>query len=234
MYFISAPFGNYIKRSDAISVTGTWTVDPRPGRLKQILRTLRYTRQGWVNRLGLRNPGLAQGMWRTDYDNCLSIAAIESTDWTKVLEMISPKRNVELNISCPNLSVHEDTTRWESFDRFPQHMQGDWCIVKIPPKATKGSVDKLVDLGYTQIHASNTLPTDRGGLSGKALQPYTLNHIEYIKKTHPHVTVIAGGGVYAKQDAQRYINAGADHISLGTVCFTPWKLKRIIDDHSRH
>jgi len=26
-----------------------------------------------------------------------------------------------------------------------------------------------------------------------------------------------------------YINTGADHISLGTVCFTPWKLKGIID-----
>jgi len=229
-YFVSAPFGNYIKRKDAVSVTGTWTVEPRPGRLKQIIRTLRYTRQGWVNRLGLRNPGLFEGMWRTDYNSCMSIAAIQPADWTKVLMTISPKRNVELNISCPNLSEHEDTTKWADFEKFPQHMQGDWCIVKIPPKATHLLVDKLVDLGYTQIHASNTLPTDRGGLSGRALQPYTLNQITYIKETHPHVKVIAGGGVYAKPDAQRYIDAGADHISLGTVCFTPWRLRRIIND----
>ena len=51
-----------------------------------------------------------------------------------------------------------------------------------------------------------------------------------IKNTHDGVTVIAGGGVYSKQDAQNYLNAGADHISLGSVCFTPWKIKGIIND----
>ena len=54
--------------------------------------------------------------------------------------------------------------------------------------------------------------------------------ITYIKQTHPHVQVIAGGGVTCKQDAQDYINAGAHHISLGSVCFTPWKIKGIIND----
>jgi dihydroorotate dehydrogenase len=54
--------------------------------------------------------------------------------------------------------------------------------------------------------------------------------VTYIKQTHPHVQVIAGGGVTCKQDAQDYINAGADHVSLGTVNFTPWKLKGILND----
>ena len=62
MYFISAPFGNYIKRKDAISVTGTWTVHPRPGRLSQIIKTLRYTKTGWRNQLGLRNPGILHAL----------------------------------------------------------------------------------------------------------------------------------------------------------------------------
>jgi len=52
--------------------------------------------------------------------------------------------------------------------------------------------------------------------------------IEYIKSTHPHVEVIAGGGVTDKFSRDRYIDAGADHISLGSVCFTPWKIKGII------
>ena len=60
-------------------------------------------------------------------------------------------------------------------------------------------------------------------MSGRILTPHTLRLIEYIKNTHPHVEVIAGGGVYSKEDAQRYIDAGAEHISLGTVCFTPWR-----------
>ena len=80
MYFISAPFGNYLHREGAVSVTGTWTVDPRPGRIKQIIKTLRYTKTGWRNKLGLRNPGLRVGMLKTNYDDCLSLAAINPKD----------------------------------------------------------------------------------------------------------------------------------------------------------
>ena len=43
--FIAAPFGNYIKTSNTISVTGSWTVEKRTGRIKQIAKTLRYTKK---------------------------------------------------------------------------------------------------------------------------------------------------------------------------------------------
>ena len=66
-------------------------------------------------------------------------------------------------------------------------------------------------------------------MSGKILVPHTLRIIEYIKTKYPHVTVIAGGGVTKKWHADYYKNRGADHISLGTVCFTPWKINSIID-----
>ena len=58
--------------------------------------------------------------------------------------------------------------------------------------------------------------------------PHTMRILEYIKSTHTHVEVIAGGGVTDKFSASRYLDAGADHISLGSVCFTPWKIKHII------
>ena len=114
MYFISAPFGNYLKFKNSISVTGTWTVNPRPGLIKQIIKTLRYvkTEQGrsWRNKLGLRNPGLHVGMLKTSYNQVMSVAALEISDWEKIRLAISPDRNIELNISCPNLDTHEDTT----------------------------------------------------------------------------------------------------------------------------
>lgn len=231
-YFISAPFGNYLKYKDAISVTGTWTVDPRPGLLQQIIKTLRYVKtehgRAWRNKLGLRNPGLHVGMLKTSYDQVMSVAALDPSDWEKIRMAISPERSIELNISCPNLDTHEDTTSWKGFDKFPHHMRGDWCIVKIPPVAPKELIDKIVDSGYKQIHASNTLYTKQGGLSGKTLMPYTMGIIDYIKSYHKHVEVIAGGGVTSKADAERYLDAGADHISIGTACFTPWKIKSII------
>ena len=99
----------------------------------------------------------------------------------------------------------------------------------MPPTITNKQIDRIVNLGYKQIHASNTVPTAKGGLSGSVIVEHTLRILDYIKTTHPDVEVIAGGGVYSKQDAKTYIDAGADHISLGTVCFTPWKIKRIIN-----
>ena len=56
--FIAAPFGNYIKTKNTISVSGSWTIEKRTGRIIQIAKTLRYTKRGWVNKIGLRNPGL--------------------------------------------------------------------------------------------------------------------------------------------------------------------------------
>ena len=50
MFFIAAPFGNYLKYENTISVSGTWTLKPRLGKIKQIIKTLRYTKRGWVNK----------------------------------------------------------------------------------------------------------------------------------------------------------------------------------------
>lgn len=231
MYFISAPFGNYIQYtnflsgSPIVSVTGTFTVKPRPGLTKQIIKTLRYTKTGWRNKLGLRNPGIFAGMDNTSSRNVMSIASLEPNDWRILYEIVPKNMSVELNISCPNVDAHPDLIKSFAKD------ERKWCIVKVPPIITNKQIDKIVELGYNQIHASNTVPTTKGGLSGNVIIPHTLRILEYIKSTHPHVEVIAGGGVKDKASADRYINAGADHISLGTVCFTPWRIKSIMRNY---
>ncbi len=236
MFFISAPFGNYLHFKNSLSVHGTFTVLPRKGRLTQIIKTLRYVKTdagySWRNKLGLRNPGLLAGMLKTNYNNLLSVAALEPDDWEKILMAVGPERNIELNISCPNIDACNATMDWPGFTKFPDKMRGQYCIVKIPPNSTEELIDRIVDMGYTQIHASNTLPTDKGGISGKILVPYTLKILEYIKTKYSHVEVVAGGGVTTPKDAKVYIDAGADHVSLGSVCFTPWKVKKIINENT--
>ena len=230
-FFIAAPFGNYLKFQHAISVTGSWTVEPRPGLALQILKTLRYVRSeagwSWRNKIGLRNPGIREGMKRRGSFDVMSIAPIHKWDWVNFDSIVPENQSIEVNISCPNIDSDEDATSFPYFDIFPKTKRY-WCICKIPPTSSNKVVDKIVDAGYNQIHASNTLPSEKGGLSGKILVPHTLRLIDYIKKTHPHVTVIAGGGVTKRYHAQYYRNYGADHISLGTVCFTPWKINSII------
>ena len=42
-FFIAAPFGNYLKFENAISVKGTYTMLHRPGLVKQLIKTLDTT-----------------------------------------------------------------------------------------------------------------------------------------------------------------------------------------------
>ena len=104
--FIAAPFGNYIKTSNTISVTGSWTIEKRKGRIKQIVKTLRYTKRGWVNKIGLRNPGFEHGIKNHKENDVFSIAGIEKDDWKIFAEMIPNDLNLEVNMSCQNIERH--------------------------------------------------------------------------------------------------------------------------------
>ena len=91
-------------------------------------------------------------------------------------------------------------------------------------------LDKIVDMGFTQIHASNTLPTDKGGLSGPILLPHTRKIITYLKSQYKNIEVIAGGGIKEAWHAEYYKDLGADHVSIGTGCFNPLKTWRTVND----
>ena len=94
--FIAAPFGNYIKHPNAISVTGTWTLHARGNRFNSIIKTLRYNikEKGWVNRLGLPNPGLQVGLRKTNENEILSIAEISKDDFSTMIKMIPNTMNI--------------------------------------------------------------------------------------------------------------------------------------------
>jgi dihydroorotate dehydrogenase len=153
-YFISAPFGNYLKLPNAISVTGSWTVEKREGLIPQIFKTLRYKNGGWINKIGLRNAGIYEGLKRTNSTDVLSLAAIDEYDWINLDRIVGKNLSVEINISCPNLDKDVGAVDLRGFDLFPKNNR-EWCICKIPPTATECLIDKIVDLGYNQIHASN-------------------------------------------------------------------------------
>jgi len=222
--FIAAPFGNYIKTSKTISVTGSWTVDKRTGRLRQIVKTLRYTKRGWVNKIGLRNPGVNDGINKYKHTDVFSIAGIEKDDWKILTQIIPDYFNLEVNMSCPNIDKHYT----DGIEDFSSNSR-EWFIGKISPTTTFKELEYYITVfGFKQIHACNTLPIAEGGLSGKELIPYTTKFIEHINKNYPEVETIAGGGVYTKEDMQYYKDIGANHISLGTVCFNPLKLRKLL------
>ena len=237
--FIAAPFGNYLKfkkRPNVIAVTGTWTRDYRGGyiyRLWKIAKTMRYnrTKQGWVNKLGLPNPGIAVGLKKTKKQDILSIAAIHNDDFKKLYDIIPKNQSLEINFSCPNLD-DKSPPSWADTSLFTNNESDrSFCIAKISPETSEDQLAYLIDdLGFKQIHCSNTLPVNAGGLSGRTLIPYVEKLIQTIRTNWGHnIEIIAGGGISEARDIKNYLKKGSDHISLGTVCFTPWKLNGLIN-----
>ena len=243
-FFIAAPFGNYLKfrtKKNIIPVTGTWTLHNRASIIKRIfkiLTTLRYdfTNDGWVNKLGLPNPGINKGLKNIKKNEILSISAINRKDWSELYNIIGNEINVEINLSCPNLGEKSNIFTSADLKSFTSNKSNskEWCIAKISPLTTLDELKYLIDdLGFDQIHCCNTLPVKNGGLSGKTLKPYVEKLIKLIRKNWGEkIEIIAGGGVASKYDVNNYINIGANHISLGTVSFKPWKIGGIVFDES--
>jgi len=229
--FISAPFGNYIKPVGCIPVTGTFTLHPRGNRLWSVLKTLRYNRRlgGWVNKLGLPNPGLRAGLERHIRGEVLSIAETKRGDFQKMNNIIPLNQSLEINFSCPNLGKKLPL---DGAGIFTKVKSREWCIAKLSPLTDGDELEFVIEhLGFKQIHLSNTLPlpNGRGGLSGATLKPYTLELIDLVRERWGNsIEIIAGGGVSDFGGVMDYLKAGANHVSLGSVCFNPFKLRKLI------
>lgn len=220
---ISPPFGNYIRLKGATSVKGSYTWHHRPGLLKQILKTLRPIRGGYINKIGLRNPGIQSITF--DETSLYSIVGMNTSEWDFLLDYLPPNCKMEINIGCPN--------SWQScidlcqirrfIERFP------FVSFKLPPAPTVTEhIQQLIDVGASTFHLCNTLPTPRGGESGQRLKQFVMPLIAHVKNKHPNLCLIAGGGIYTLGDLLDYRNAGADHFSLSTVWFNPLQALKII------
>ena len=228
--FISAPFGNYIKPKHCTPVTGTWTLYSRGNRLLALAKSLRYNRKlgGWQNKLSLPNRGVDIGLSKLLPYEILSIAQVNEDDFKLFSKIIPLDQNIEVNLSCPNI----DSNSWNDARYFTETYLRQYCIAKVGPLTTLEQLKFLIDeLGYTQIHFSNTLPlsNNRGGVSGKILIPYTKELIRLVRDNWgDKIEIIAGGGISHISHVTEYMAAGANHISIGSVCFHPIKLWKLL------
>ena len=60
-------------------------------------------------------------------------------------------------------------------------------------------------------------------MSGRPLQPVALDCIRDLRSQPlgAELTIIGGGGIYEVSDIDRYADAGADHVALGTKTMNP-------------
>jgi dihydroorotate dehydrogenase len=231
--YIAPPFGTYFRPKGAIPVLGSFTPRPRPGRTGQVLRTVRPVPGGWVNAIGLRNPGVGALRCRYQPGIVYSLAGIEDGDWSLLYHALWtfqwPAYDLELNLSCPNVHEYGPPTRGEleAFTTLPNaHISA-----KLPPDlpAAIELTARCLEAGIRLIHLSNTLPSPVGGVSGAPLRKVNLPIVAEIARRYPQAEVIAGGGIYNESHARAYLHTGAKHLSLGTVWMNPlrgWRLYR--------
>tara|TARA_B110000305_G_scaffold173709_1_gene192034 strand:+ start:5586 stop:6293 length:708 start_codon:yes stop_codon:yes gene_type:complete len=219
MIFISPPFGNYIKMDNFISVSGSYTLHPRDGLFTQILKTLRYSFKydGWINKIGLRNKGIDWAIKNVSEDNIISIGILNKEDIPLFLDKIPEHRNIEINVSCPNVEKEMISSNLSGFVNDKRR----WCIIKISPKCSEKEIDNYYNMGFRQFHCCNTIPIERGGLSGSSLIPYTTSKIKYINEKYSDTEIIAGGGIKYYNDIIHYKSIGAKHFSISTLLFHP-------------
>lgn len=230
MIFISPPFGNYLRISKTIPIRGSFTVEPRPGLIMQILKTLRYSveKQAWINKIGLRNKGLDWAIdqyKQSEREQIISIAIMEKNDIPKILQKIPDNMNIELNVSCPNA---EKQMINQGLSEFVNNKR-KWCIIKVSPTTSLQTLDNYYEQGFRQFHCSNTLPTPKGGMSGKELIPYNEKLIKYLKNNYDDIQVIGGGGIQTKQDIEVYKKFGADHFAMSTLFFCPYRAYKLLN-----
>lgn len=241
---ISAPFGNYIQPEGATPTLGTFTLHRRRGRWRRVLRTVRYYPRigAWVNRIGLRNPGIDWLVERCARKKCdtrdkiVSIHGFDADEWEALIEKacgLSPLA-IELNMSCPNVGEVE-WPEWlfsRAVERAGEHAG---VIVKLPPVNYELILEQALAAGVRRLHCCNTLPVPAGGVSGKPLKPVSLACIRRVRElagdTRDELRIIGGGGITTTGDIDDYAEAGASHAAIGTKAMNPWLL--ISDRHLR-
>lgn len=242
--FISPPFGNYFPKNNIknvdnvdnknginiISIVGSFTLKKRDGLILQVLKTLRYSfeNEGWINKIGLRNQGIdyAIDKYYNKKECIISIAIMKESEIPIFLNKIPEDMDLEVNISCPNTEKDMIVKNTEKFI----NEKRDWCILKCSPLTTHKQISKYYENGWRQFHFCNTIPTDKGGLSGKLLTPYVNELTEYTRKNYPDTTIICGGGITTVDDILNYSEKGGNHFAISTLIFNPIKFIKFMYD----
>lgn len=227
-FLVSAPFGNYIAHKKCTSICGTYTLYKRGNWITRIYRafaTIRPIKNGWVNNIGLQNPGI-KSIKNFNPNKIYSITAIQSDEWDYLLEYIPREINLELNLGCPNIKQKTEINDKQVVDFINKY---PLVIFKLSPvNEIYSQIEKLINLGAQYIHISNTIPTAKGGESGERLKTFSLRIIKNVRIKYPKIKIIGGGGIYSDEDVELYRNAGASYFSLATIWFKPWKAIKLL------
>lgn len=155
-----------------------------------------------------------------------SVGAVAEGEWEKLVDVIPASVSLEINMGCPNLNIRPRISDSHIRELVTKH---PLVIFKLTYSQTVFSeIESLIESGARYLHLFNTIPSPRGGVSGKQVQEVALKTIRQVKDKYPDVIIVGGGGMYSIEDVTRYREAGASHFSLGSVFLSPIKAAKLL------
>lgn len=246
-----------LNRLGALISKGT-TLRPRHGNPQP--RTVE-TPAGMINSIGFQNIGVSKLIrevaplwerWQVPVlVNIMGDTVGEYGNLAERLDSIPGVAGLEVNISCPNVSVGglefgQDARSAADVVSEVQRNSSLPFVVKLTPSVTdvRPIVEAVAAAGADAITVMNTIPamaidiqkrqpvisTTFGGLSGPAIKPIALRNV-YLAASVTEIPIIASGGITTGKDAVEFIMAGATAVQIGTATFrdpgAPW---RVLDE----
>lgn len=196
-----------------VYVHKTITANPIQGSPKAIWRE----GSGVYNRVGLDNPGIDR-FKREVLPRLRPQRMVVSIlgDWSHIVSELNASDKIwgiELNLSCPNYELPKQ----EALAVASVHSQTDKVIIaKLSPLADVKMAQACEDAGADYLCLTNSLDVPEGGLSGPPIQSLSLHRVEQAAK-HVSIPIIGMGGISTDADKQRYIDAGASAVGIGSA-----------------
>ncbi len=203
---------------------------------------------GWINAVGLSNPGAANFAKMIEPNKevpiIVSLVGSVEDDFEFMVNQFK-SCNVaayELNLSCPHvakvgLEVGDDPELVRKIVSTVKKTTNVPVIAKVGLGTTHylNTVNAAIESGIDAITAINTiraiaidselqrpiLSNKFGGLSGTPIKPIALRCVYEISSKH-NVPIIGCGGVSTWEDAVEFILAGASAIQLGSAVGDNW------------
>ncbi len=224
-------------------ITKSVTLEPREGNAAP--HTV-PSAGGWVNSVGLRNPGVAGFIARDlpflrtlGRPILVSIAGGRIDEYAELAEVLSQEVGIaglEVNISCPNtddgLEFGTDPARARSLVAAVRARTPLPLFVKLSPNVTDVTTiaDAAAESGADGLSLINTLAaltvdmrtrrgrlgTGIGGLSGPAIKPVALRMVWEVAQ-RVRLPIIGMGGIATAEDAVEFLLCGAHAVAIAAA-----------------
>lgn len=219
--------------------TKTITLKPREGNpLPHIIKS----EFGWLNSVGLKNPGVDKYLseelpfWQEkNAEIVCSIGGDTETEYINLAKRIS-KTNInaiEVNVSCPNvkngLSFSDDPKKLTSLIKKIRKVYKKTLIVKLSVDIVLTNAKNAKAAGADCLTLINTIrglainpknnkfyfAKEIGGYSGDGIKPIALRCVYEVYKM-TKCDIIGGGGISSTQDAIDFLKCGAKAVFVGS------------------